>query len=453
MLNQVNDNIFSVTEINKHVKNILEQKIPELFIKGEISNFVRHSSGHIYFTLKDKDSAIKCVFFRMNNKTLMFSPMNGDQVICQGKITVYEPAGNYQINIKSLYEAGLGELQIKFLELKKKLETAGIFSSTHKKAIPKYPESIGIITSQTGAALQDILNILKRRFPCKICLVPSIVQGNQAAQDMIASINYLNTINLVDVIILGRGGGSQEDLFCFNDENLAYAIFNSKIPIISAVGHETDFTISDFAADLRAPTPSAAAELAVPDRRDVLNTIISLQKYLYLSTHKYLNELKNNIHRNEKSLLSFSPVRSLQKYQQKLDDLSYKLLALIKDFSKKREKVEIVEENLKKNFKAKYDRIVSKYLSQLDFFSRDLEYSTKKYLQTKCNLLEINKNKLMHLSPYDALKRGYSIIMQNKKSISSINQIEKNKQLDLVLKDGYCQCRVLKLKNSDNISS
>ena len=269
------ENIFTVSEVTKHIKNILESNIPNLYVTGEIANFTHHSSGHIYFSMKDPGSSLRCVFFRSYNQQLQFSPKVGDKVICLGKATVFEKSGNYQLNVMKMFLSGVGELQLKFEELKKKLSQEGLFDEIHKQPLPPYPEKIGVITSSTGAAINDIKNVISRRFPCRIFLYPATVQGDKAAKEMIAGINFFNEEFPVDLLIVGRGGGSQEDLFCFNDETLARAIFNSRIPVISAVGHEIDFTIADWVSDLRAPTPSAAAELAVPNSDDLLQMIKS----------------------------------------------------------------------------------------------------------------------------------------------------------------------------------
>ncbi|HQO47117.1 MAG TPA: exodeoxyribonuclease VII large subunit, partial [Candidatus Cloacimonas sp.] len=250
--------IYSVYEITRQVRQVIESSLQPVFVTGEISGFIHHSSGHIYFNLKDENATLRCTFFKGANAALTFQPADGMQVICFGKLTVYEKGGYYNLNVQKMQEAGLGLLQQKFEQLKKKLEKEGLFATEHKKPLPKYPDRIGIITSPTGAALQDIINIIKRRYPVEIIVYPALVQGSDAPSQIIQGIKYFNTTKDVDFIIITRGGGSQEDLFCFNDEALARAIYASSLPVISAVGHEIDFTLTDFVADLRAPTPSAA---------------------------------------------------------------------------------------------------------------------------------------------------------------------------------------------------
>ena len=295
------ENVFTVTEVNRHLRNVVESNIPSLYVEGEIANYTHHNSGHIYFSIKDEKSTLRCVFFRGSNIHLNFQPQTGDKVICLGNLSIYERGGNYQLNVRKMLPSGLGELQQKFEALKKKLQAEGLFAAEHKRPLPKYPQKIGVVTSATGAAFQDIRQVLNRRFPCQILLYPATVQGENAAAEIIAGIDYFRH-NPVDLLIIGRGGGSQEDLFCFNDEALARAIFASELPIISAVGHEIDFTISDFVADLRAPTPSAAAELAVPDKVDLQNKIANLQQRLstliqqQLYQHKlHLGELESRL--------------------------------------------------------------------------------------------------------------------------------------------------------------
>ena len=256
---------YTVSQINRYLKNIIEAEpfLTDIWIKGEISNFKAHYSGHLYLTLKDENSTLRCVMFKSDAAGLKIRPEDGMKVLVRARISVYEAAGSYQAYIREMKSDGLGDLYVAYEQLKAKLEKEGLFDEKYKKPIPKYPEKIGVITSVTGAAVQDIKNILGRRYPIgEMVLYPSLVQGEDAPADIVRGIKYFNEKYPVDVLIVGRGGGSIEDLWAFNDENVARAVFESRVPVISAVGHETDFTICDFAADLRAPTPSAAAELA-----------------------------------------------------------------------------------------------------------------------------------------------------------------------------------------------
>jgi exodeoxyribonuclease VII large subunit len=404
-MNVDKDNVFTVSEVNSHIHNVIKDSIPNLYVEGEISNFTHHRSGHIYFSLKDEKSTLRCVFFKAANLSLRFQPKVGDKVICLGKISVYEKGGSYQLNVNRMLPSGIGELQLKFDELKRKLSEEGLFEKEHKKAIPKFPESVGIITSSTGAAVEDIRNVISRRYPTRIYLYPATVQGKNAAEEIIAGIEYFNTEFPVDVLIVGRGGGSQEDLFCFNDETLAREIFNSAIPIISAVGHEIDFTISDFVADLHAPTPSAAAELAVPDRRELADKISSLFSNLRYSTQHYFNSKKLEIQELENALERQHP------------------------------------KNILKDLHARIEQSVMR-----------LRSTTHNTLQSKRNKLEIIFNELRELSPHEALKRGYSLIRKEKKILNSIKSINISDKLQLIFSDGKCTAEIIEKQKNLSIA-
>ncbi len=262
----MSNNVLSVTELTKSIKLLLEDNFPRLWVEGEISNYIQHTSGHKYFTLKDENAQIRCVMWKGMGRYLSFEPENGMKVKACGQVTVYEKSGQYQLVVSTMQPAGIGELEIAFQQLKMKLEKEGLFDEHHKKPIPQYPEKIGVITSPTGAAIRDIIDIIGRRAPwVEIVIRPTLVQGEGASADIVEAINEFNSFKEVDLLIVGRGGGSIEDLWPFNEESTARAIFSSELPVISAVGHQVDFTIADFVADLRAPTPSAAAEMAVPD--------------------------------------------------------------------------------------------------------------------------------------------------------------------------------------------
>lgn len=397
----IKPDVFTVTEVNRHISNVIESNIPGLHVEGEIANFTHHSSGHMYFSLKDEKSTLRCVFFKPYNLYLTFKPKDGEKVICVGKITVYEKSGNYQLNVSRLIAVGVGDLQRRFEELKQKLDEEGLFESANKKPLPVFPEKIGVITSATGAAIQDIQNILIRRFPVKIYLYPAVVQGDIAAPSIIRGINFFNENFPVDVLIIGRGGGSQEDLFCFNDEMLARAIFSSKIPIISAVGHEIDFTISDFVADLRAPTPSAAAELAVPDRKEILNRVDSLHKNLLLTAGHQLFSFKMDVHDLDTRLAEFHPKSVFQSMEKKLAEMSQSLI-----------------------------------------------YNVKLLLAMKHSRLDIIFNELKELSPVEALKRGYAFILKERKLLNSVKNVEMNETLELMLSDGRLEAKVLAIEKN-----
>lgn len=321
--------IFTVGQINRYIRNLLENDfiLSSLLVKGEISNFKAHSSGHLYFTLKDASGALSCVMFRQDAAGLPFEPENGMQVVVYGHISLYEKTGQYQLYAEFLEPLGIGALQVAFEQLKEKLAAEGLFDGDFKREIPKNPSCIAVITSPTGAAVRDILQIVKRRDPnVKVAIFPTLVQGEQAAADIVRSLKLVNEWGKADVIILGRGGGSMEDLWCFNDENVARAVFASEIPVISAVGHETDFTITDFVADMRAPTPSAAAELAtmpLSERREAFHRLeLRLERdvsALLTSCRRRLDLLKSRPVMERPLERIYRTMMDMEETQQRLD--------------------------------------------------------------------------------------------------------------------------------------
>jgi exodeoxyribonuclease VII large subunit len=319
-------NVLTVSQVTTLIKAALEGSFPQVWVQGEISNAKLHSSGHFYFTLKDEGAQISGVMWRSRVSSLLFKPEDGMKVIARGSITVYPPRGNYQIDVAQLQPLGIGELQLAFERLKKKLQAEGLFDESHKKPIPEYPERIGVITSLTGAALQDIRSVLSRRFPAiEVVLIPVRVQGAGAAAEIAAAIDEMNQYGNVDVMIVGRGGGSLEDLWAFNEEVVARSIFDSEIPVVSAVGHEVDFSIADFVADLRAPTPSAAAELVVRDRTDLLDILRNLRYTMRQSVEELTTSLRDRI-QNLLSSYSFNKPRDLiRQSAQHVDELERNL--------------------------------------------------------------------------------------------------------------------------------
>lgn len=321
--------IFTVGQINRYIRNLLENDfiLSSLLVKGEISNFKAHSSGHLYFTLKDASGALSCAMFRQDAAGLPFEPENGMQVVVYGHVSLYEKTGQYQLYAEFLEPLGIGALQVAFEQLKEKLAAEGLFDGDFKREIPKNPSCIAVITSPTGAAVRDILQIVKRRDPnVKVAIFPTLVQGEQAAADIVRSLKLVNEWGKADVIILGRGGGSMEDLWCFNDENVARAVFASEIPVISAVGHETDFTITDFVADMRAPTPSAAAELAttpLTERREAFHRLeLRLERdvsALLTSCRRRLDLLKSRPVMERPLERIYRTMMDMEETQQRLD--------------------------------------------------------------------------------------------------------------------------------------
>ncbi len=322
--------VLTVSEITRRIKSVLETGFSNVSVKGEISNFKHHPSGHFYFTLKDENAQLQAVMWRSRTLNLYFTPQDGMKVLARGDITVYEVRGQYQIDVLLLQPLGIGELQLAFEKLKQKLAAEGLFDPAHKKPIPAFPERIGIVTSPTGAAIHDIINIISRRFPAiELVLYPVSVQGAGAAEEIAQAINVFNEFGQVDLLIVGRGGGSLEDLWAFNEEIVARAIYSSEIPIISAVGHEIDFTIADFVADLRAPTPSAAAELAVRNREELVEIV---RNFCYTAKEVIENRVSSEKEKIRNLLGSYSfnkPFDLVRQFSQRLDDLERTLARVV----------------------------------------------------------------------------------------------------------------------------
>jgi len=441
--------IFTVGEITKYIKNVLEsdRKLTNLWVRGEVSNLTKHTSGHVYFKLKDKESQIKCVLFRGVNENLKFNLEHGMKIIVRGNVEVYEPYGGYSIIIEEIQPDGLGALNLAFIQLKNKLEKEGLFSDEHKKPLPKFPEVVGIITSSTGAAIHDILNIIRRRYPLvRIIIAPTLVQGKEAAASIVESIKLMNERTDIDVIILGRGGGSLEDLWCFNEEIVAREIFKSRIPIISAVGHETDFTLADFVADYRAPTPSAAAEKVVPDIQELYELI----KNFHIRNIQAIRYVVESHKSNLKQILN-RPI-----FNRPFDRI-YSHYEIIKNFHIRniqaiRYVVESHKSNLKQIlnrpiFNRPFDRIHSQY-RELDHAFYKLQTTTLKNTTSKRKELEIIESKLSALSPTSILKRGYSIIMKDNKIVKRVSDVELQDNINIVLHEGKLDAQVKKIRRN-----
>ena len=391
----------SVSEVNQYIKRILisDPILAHIHVKGEISNYNFHSSGHMYFTLKDKGGRIKCVMFKSDCERLKFIPEEGMSLICKGYISLYERGGQYQLYVGSMEPAGIGALYIAYQQLKERLEKEGIFDAKHKKQLPYIPKKIAVITSPTGAAVRDIISIVFRRFPkAELYVFPVLVQGEYAAPSIVNAINLCNGFSDIDVAIVGRGGGSMEELWAFNEEEVARAIFHSDIPIVSAVGHETDFTIADFVADLRAATPSAAAELVVPNIMEIKEYMNSAEKRLLNSINVKINTLQQKLSLVENNYFFKYPLNPIHEKQQYTDDLVRKLNKSLK---------------LKNEFK-------------------------------KRHLMHIGE-RLNALSPLSVFSRGYSIVRdENEKVIKSVDQVERDQMLNIDLMDGRVNCKVVK---------
>ena len=397
----MNDKYLTVSRINRYIKYRLDndENLQKVYLKGEISNFKNHTSGHFYFTLKDETSRIPAVMFRTSASKVNFKPEDGMNVLVTGRISCYEANGNYQIYVEEMLQDGIGNLYVEFEKLKKKLGDLGYFDERRKKPIPRFPKKIGVITASTGAAIRDIITTINRRYKlAEVILIPTLVQGEKAGEDIVKSLEKAKDLDL-DVIILGRGGGSIEDLWAFNEEIVANAIYKCDIPIISAVGHEIDFTISDFVSDLRAPTPTAAAELAVPNTIELISNINQMKLRLGKSITNKLELNKNKLNALLNSYVLKNPKGLYEIKTQKLDNLIDKL-----------------EANINRTFEGKSTR----YISLLD--------------------------KLEALNPIRTLKRGYTITKQNNKAIKDIKEIQKGSLLETEFETGKVISQVTEVK-------
>ncbi|WP_455293179.1 exodeoxyribonuclease VII large subunit [Vibrio parahaemolyticus] len=408
MLSKTNQNIFTVSRLNAEVRLLLENEMGIVWLVGEISNFSAPVSGHWYLTLKDSRAQVKCAMFRGNNRRVTFKPANGNQVLVKARLSLYEPRGDYQLIIESMQPEGDGRLQQEFEELKMKLAAEGLFAQTNKQTLPEHPKCVGVITSKTGAALYDILDVLKRRDPSlPVVIYPTTVQGDAAAIEIAQAIGRANSRNECDVLIVGRGGGSLEDLWCFNNEILARTIAASQIPIISAVGHEVDMTIADFVADVRAPTPSAAAELVSRDNSHKDQSLVAKQHKLASAMRYYLAQQKQQsaqlLHRLERQ----HPSYQLQRQSQQLDELDMRLRRAMQRFIDTRQQaVERKHHRLQLNSPIKH---LAQQKSRLERVEHKLLDAMDRKLLTMRHQLAIAAEKLDTVSPLSTLKRGYSI--------------------------------------------
>jgi exodeoxyribonuclease VII large subunit len=398
----MNREYISISDINRIIKYTIDsnEMLRNVYVKGEISNLKYHGRGHLYFSLKDETSKINAVMFNYSNMGLIFSPKDGDSVLVHGKISVYESSGSYQIYVDSMELDGVGNLYVLFEELKKKLALEGLFDQSHKRQIIKMPKKIGIITASTGAAVKDIISTINKRFPIvEIYLFPTLVQGEAAASNIVKMIELANKFD-IDTIILGRGGGSIEDLWAFNEEIVARAIYNSKIPIISGVGHEIDFTISDFVADLRAPTPTGAAILATPDKEEIIRYFINARERCNNSMENKLYSYNQLLNRYKSNYLLNNPIRLYEMKEQKLDII--------------------------------YDKINN---------------SIKKLLEKYKNRVDTLKLKVNLLNPTSILDKGYSIVYKDNIIIKDINDVTKNDNINVLLKNGSISANVKGVNN------
>ncbi len=393
--------VYSVSQLNSYVKGVLDkdENLVHIFVTGEISNFKAHYSGHLYMTVKDETASIKAVMFAGNAGKLRFKPENGMKILAFGTVSLFPRDGSYQLYINDMQPDGIGALNIAFEQLKKKLEAEGLFKQEYKKPLPKFPKRVGVVTSATGAAVQDIFNVLNRRFPvAQVVLRPCQVQGDGAAEDIAKAIYEFNQLNGADVLIVGRGGGSIEDLWAFNEEIVARAVFESKIPVISAVGHETDYTICDFVSDLRAPTPSAAAECAVPDIFELKSNLISLKQHIYSLTKNRIDIERGKLNSIEKSGALRDPLTNINEKRRELVYITEKLTTL-----------------------------------------------TNSVFENNKSKLSALAGKLDALSPLGVISRGYALVEKDGKPITKISNLKKDDSVCVKLSDGSFNAKVIEI--------
>lgn len=439
----------TVSAITKYIKHILEnnEHLKKIYLKGEISNLTKHSRGHFYFTLKDDQAQVRCVMFQNYASRVNFNPKDGDKVLVLGQVSLYEAGGSYSLNIYTMELDGIGDLYLAYEKLKKELQEKGYFDPKYKKPMPSYPKRIGVVTSPTGAAIRDIIHTIERRYPLtEVILYPAIVQGTDSKYSVKACIEKANEDNLVDTLIVGRGGGSIEDLWAFNEPIVIDAIFKSRIPVITGIGHETDFTISDFVSDLRAPTPTAAAELATPSKDELIKNIIEYQNQLARNFNQRLDEKKVKLLHIEERLMSKSPLELIEKQKEKYKELDY---LLTRNFTlqveKKRANLEYLNQRLALLHPSELIKQKKKNLIQLsDKLSTQMTY----ILEQKAQKFILLKEQLKHLNPLSYMDKGYSISLVNQKKISSVNEIKEHDTLETILKDGKVYSVVTKKESN-----
>ena len=439
LMKSSNREILSISELNKTVKGLLETEFSFIYVEGEISNFSRPSSGHWYFTLKDEKAQIRCAMFRTQNRSVPFEPKNGQQVVLYGKITLYEGRGDFQIITSSLELSGDGELRRSFERLKASLQKEGFFDQQKKKAIPKFPKKIAVITSPSGAAIKDIFSVVYRRFPALgMTVIPTQVQGEEAVPQIVNAIETANKQNsLYDLILLSRGGGSLEDLWAFNTEPVAKAIFSSSIPVVSAVGHESDFTISDFVADLRAPTPSSAAEQITPDAEMSKNDILETSDRLIRAARRAIDSRQNEFSHLIRRIRH--PNSRLNEFAQRLDELERRMLSQVSN---------LIRIKNSKLAERKIQSPIQKILQindRVKQLSRVMTQSHATLIKNRQASLNEKSSQLEALSPLATLKRGYAIVSEEAKGkiVRNSDEIAEGEKLRIRLSNGALTAEVV----------
>ncbi|WP_435925124.1 exodeoxyribonuclease VII large subunit [Paenibacillus sp. DYY-L-2] len=444
--------ILTIKELNRYIRMKMDSDnlLSDVWIRGEISNFTHHSSGHMYFTLKDEGSRIKSIMFASHNQRLPFIPKEGTRVIARGNVTVYERDGQYQFYATHMQPDGIGSLYLAYEQLKGKLEAEGLFAPERKRALPRFPRSIGVITSPTGAAVRDILTTLARRYPqASVVLHPVLVQGKGAALSIVKAIRTMNRMGEADVLIVGRGGGSLEELWAFNEEPVARAIYESAIPVISAVGHETDFTIADFVADLRAATPTAAAELAVPHTAELKAQLRQREQVLQQGLQHRLAQARERLRRLTQSPALKQPQRALLQHAERLDTLHSRLQARM---ASRRELTAAKHDRL-------HQRLMRYHPQENLLYARRRQSEAERLLrQTMAALLKEKSQQLGYgirqldaLSPLKVMARGYSLVYdeQGKRLIKSLDEVEPGDMIKVKVTDGELDCQVWGMRKGD----
>lgn len=437
-------NYLTVQALTKYIKRKFEADpyLREVYVKGELSNVKVHGTGHIFFTLKDEHAQIQAIMYASNAKGLPFRPESGMKVLIRGDINLYESAGRYQLYANDMQPDGVGSLHVAYEQLKKELAEKGYFNEQFKQSIVKFPKRIGVITAQTGAAIQDILSTLQLHYPiAEVVVIPTLVQGKNAAPEIVAAIERANRFGDLDTLIVGRGGGSIEDLWAFNEEIVATAIFESRIPIISAVGHETDTTIADYVADLRAPTPTGAAKMAVPDKRDLLQHIDSLKKRLFQQTQAQLKHERARLTRVQNAYPMAYPERLYRPFIDQLLLLDDKLRTSIEqNFVQKTHRLQQMSERLQSLSPLKDVQFEKKSLANQQY---RMQYAVQQIMKQQQKRFQSTVRTLEVLNPLAIMSRGYSIVYDDEQIITSVQQLEKQQELKLQLSDGHATVQVI----------
>lgn len=433
--------VYSVSQLNKAVRTLLEGHFPLIWVEGEISNLARPASGHCYFSLKDEQAQVRCAMFRNRNMLLRFKPENGMQVKIRARVSLYEGRGEFQLIAEHMEEAGYGALQRAFEALKQKLSDEGLFSEEYKLPVPEFAQRLGVITSATGAALRDILHVLKRRYPLlPVLIYPVPVQGDDAAPAIVQALLRANDTDTCDLLILARGGGSLEDLWAFNEESVARAIHNSHIPIISGVGHETDFTIADFVADVRAPTPSVAAELASPNQEEVFNQFVSYESYLFDLINRLSENKSQSLEHLQRRLIQQHPLRRIEQHSLRIDELEQRLL---RGWDNTLRHQELRLTGLRQSLLSQNPaHSLQKLNARLEQVRLRLDQGMTLRMQNTMNHLAEIGRALNAYSPLATLDRGYALVTQEQDLIRSVAQVKTGDLVTTRLSDGSLECRI-----------